>query len=86
MSAQSDALAAAYATLEDHAGQTVTYARGAASASLTAVPGQSDFETIDQDGTSHTARQVDWLITASALILSGAQTEPAAGEDRKSVG
>ena len=74
-------LADHYADLQAERSVAVTYARAAATVSLEPLPGKSEFERFDHRGTKTTYHSRDFLILATDLVISGSQTEPAAGDE-----
>lgn len=67
-------------TLKATEGVSITYTRGAASATITAVQGRTAGEHLDTDGIVHKYESHDWLIAASDLVLSGSSATPARGD------
>lgn len=65
--------------LIEHASQTVTYTRAAASVSVSAVIGRSEFEQTDGEAITR-FRSVDFLIRPEDLVLSGSAATPARGD------
>jgi hypothetical protein len=64
--------------LADRHGESVTYARGATTAAVTAVPGRTNFRTSDANGRSVIERSdADFTILVAALTAFG---EPAVGD------
>jgi hypothetical protein len=77
------AILTALATMQAATGRTVIYARGAAQATLTAIPGRSIFDVLaDQPELRQVARTHDWLVPVAALTLDEGTTytEPAEGD------
>ena len=75
------ALSAHVTTLNTAAGQTITYKRGTATVSLTAVVGQSQFEDVTSTGEiRQLSKTVDWIVAPSALVLDGSVTVPQRGD------
>lgn len=74
------AIDAMNATLKAHQGELVTYQRGAAQTPLTAIPAQTNLDTLQLDNAAEAAHAADWLIIASDLTLVGQPVEPAAGD------
>lgn len=61
-------------------GVEITYLRGAASATLRAMPGRSEHELEQAGGALLQVASDDWLIAAADLVLDGQATAPAAGD------
>lgn len=59
-------------SLRRTAGVTVTYARGADSGTMTAIPGRTDHEEYGPDDYSITSRFHDWIVAAADLELASA--------------
>lgn len=67
--------------LKDHAGETITYTRGAQSVTITAVPGKSMLRVQDSSGNSVIEwTDADWLIAAADLVIGGSAIEPQRGD------
>lgn len=66
--------------LKDHAGTSITYQRGALSATLTGTATLHEYEVVDQDGFSTTVLSRDYIVHAADLVLSGAEIAPRAGD------
>lgn len=66
--------------LQNAAGETVTYERGLDSASLTAVIGRTEWDSIEGEGLVTRIESEDFLIEAADLVLAGEQTEPQRGD------
>jgi len=67
--------------LKSHAGTPVVYQRGAArNESITAVVGETEFETEDEQGIVISAVARDFLIAAADLTLNDVVTEPQDGD------
>lgn len=62
------------------AGLPAIYSRGSDAVQLTAAPGRTKYETVDQEGATVAASQDDWLVTAAELVLAGVRTEPNRGD------
>ena len=63
-------------------GETVVYTRGAVSLVVTAVRGETQWETSDAyDGIQVGDRSTDWIIEVSALVSSGTQWTPTRGDE-----
>lgn len=71
---------AATAAIDDSCGRSVTYHRGAASVVVTATQGERPYERTDRDGFLMLQKLTDWLIEASALVISGDVITPARGD------
>jgi len=81
MTLLSDALAAHVTTLNNAAGETITYKRGTSTVSLTAVVGQSQFEDVSPSGEVRPlSKTVDWLVKPASLELGGSVTVPQRGD------
>lgn len=81
------AVRSAAATLQQSAGVTISYRRGAASVTLTAVPGRTPFEQTTSTGMLLQFESRDWLITASELLLDSVVVTPQLGDEiRETVG
>lgn len=74
MSAFADAAAEVAETLAEEVGESVTYARGATSVTLTAVVGQSSETTVDDKGNMLVVRLRDFLVRRSVLTLGEPKT------------
>ncbi len=79
MSRFHDQLAAGLGRLRTHAGETVTYARGAQSVEVTAVVGESAHDSID-DGMPVTVQSRDFMIAVEDLLLGASAVTPQAGD------
>jgi len=66
-------------TLQGFAGQTVTYHRGDASVSVTAVPGRSEYEVDTEYGIERSYAR-DFIVEAADLIISGSTITPQRGD------
>ena len=66
--------------LQSHAGQTVTYRRGAESVEITATVGQSEYMADDVAGFHGSFVSQDWIIPHSVLVLSEEQITPRRGD------
>ncbi len=76
------ASAAARAAKRQIRGEAVIYTRGAVSLFVTAVRGETLWETSDAyDGIQVGDRSTDWLIEVSALVSSGTQWTPTRGDE-----
>ncbi len=76
-----DALAAHVTTLNAAAGETITFKRGSATVSITAVVGQSQFDEMSTTGEIRPlSKTVDFLVKPSALVLDSAQVVPQRGD------
>ena len=76
-----DALAAHAKTLNAAAGETITYKRGTATVSVTAVVGQSQFDEVSTTGEIRPlSKTVDFLVKPSALVLNSAAVLPQRGD------
>ena len=73
------AVIAAYNAARRLAGVSLTYTRGANSVVVTAIPGRST-QTVEVGDTINEVQTRDYLILASELILSGAETTPQRGD------
>lgn len=74
------ALASHHAALIGNRGDTITYQRGSESVSMTAVCGGTDLERADGDGVQVAFRSIDFIITASLLVLRGVTCKPKRGD------
>ncbi|NLG44785.1 MAG: hypothetical protein GX547_16205 [Phycisphaerae bacterium] len=68
------------AALHRAAGEPITYRRGEALVSLTAVRGQSEFDPLDPAGVAITSHTTDWLVQRADLAADGELLTPAAGD------
>ena len=67
--------------LHERCGVSITYARGAASATLTATLDKKVLQVgSDRGGAKVVVSDAAFLVAAAALILSGGATEPAKGD------
>lgn len=64
------------ASLKTEAGETVTYRRGAGSVSITAVPGRSNIQVLDQVGSSFQESLVDFSIDIDDLVIDSVAVLP----------
>lgn len=62
------------------AGRTIVYRRGSASLVLSAIPGVTAFQTVDQSQLVEETRSRDFLVLASDLQLSGNIFTPDRGD------
>lgn len=76
MSIFAEAAAELADALADEAGESITYARGAAALSLAAVCGSSHETMVDQAGNMLAVRHRDWIIKRAALTIG----EPRVGD------
>lgn len=65
--------------MREKAGRQITYTDGVHSVVVTAVPGTSGHDQLDDTGMPVTAQSRDYLVKASELILNGSVVTPAAG-------
>jgi hypothetical protein len=75
-----NAIAGAFVTLQSAAGTAVTFHRGNASVSVTAVPGQSALESRSERGAGVTTETRDFLVKASDLVINSAVVVPTSGD------
>jgi hypothetical protein len=75
------AIAAAMNTLRQVAGVTVTYQRGAARVTLRATPARTEYDEVSAEGLVIRQQLRDYLVRASDLVLGGAATLPAEGDE-----
>ena len=80
MSHFEDRIARGLQRVRQFAGNQVTYRRGAQSATVTAVTGQTEFDTLDDNGMPVKQIARDFLIATSELVLGGEPVEPQAGD------
>lgn len=66
--------------LNDHAGLSVVYQRGASSVSITATATMHEYEVVDDDGFGIVMLSRDYIVHAADMILSGAEIAPRAGD------
>jgi hypothetical protein len=72
-------LAATVAPLLAIAGESVTYTAGdGLTATLTAAPGSSVWESLETEGHSQAVTSVDW-IAAAPIVVAGQEIEPEVG-------
>jgi hypothetical protein len=79
----SNAVNQALGVVQTLAGVSVDYVVTASDVTLKgiqAVKGNTKTETSDQNGTIIEAREVDWVIKASLIVVNGVQTNPAEGD------
>lgn len=62
------------------AGVSVVYHQGAGEVSLTAVPGSSEHEQVDYDGTAVVSQSVDFLIDPADLVIATVNIKPKNGD------
>lgn len=77
MSTASDGLALHLQSLSGSAGVEITYSRDADSVTLTATPGETVFDALDQGGNVIQIISQDFIVARSDLVLSGAAVVPA---------
>ena len=75
-----NAIAGAMGAVRASAGRAVTYRRGGAEASLTAVAGQTRVDIEDASGLSIRSRRRDWIVRAADLALDGEVITPEVGD------
>lgn len=63
-----------------HMAREVVYARGAASAALSATVGRTEFVQVDEYGIDRKSESRDYLFTAADLVLGGVLITPARGD------
>lgn len=63
-----------------HMTRTVTYQRGAASVSVSATIGRTEFEQADSFGIIHRIESRDFLVRSVDLVLDGSATLPEPGD------
>jgi hypothetical protein len=80
MSSFRDAIAGAFASIDSAAAVEAIYRRDNAWVSITPTPGASTFRVDDGYGGIMKTRSRDYLISACALVLSGAQATPKRGD------
>lgn len=68
------------AQLQEHASESVTYARSAQSVTVTAVIGQSEETAVDTNGAILVVRHCDFLIPKTALTFGNGAIEPQPGD------
>lgn len=68
------------ASLQSADGRQVRYLRGSEGVLVTAVPGQTTFETANNIQIIEQIQTRDFLIVAASIVLSGAVTLPASGD------
>jgi hypothetical protein len=76
----SDFIAAGLERIREHAGVSVTYARGANAVTLSAVVGITEHTSLDDAGMPVTHQSRDYLIAVGDLVLGGSAVEPLAGD------
>lgn len=74
------AIAGAATTLAAIEGRTVTIARGSDECDVTAVPGETETETIDSDGFLTQTKTRDYLLDAADYAPADTAVEPAIGD------
>lgn len=72
----SDALQIHADTLQDVAGECVTYVRGSQTIELECVPGESRFESVRGDGSVVEVRTEDFIVQQDAIDFGSGPTEP----------
>lgn len=63
-----------------HLSRDVTYRRGGAAVDVSAVPGQTDHEAIDETGATILVTTSDWIFRTAELVLGGEQIAPEPGD------
>jgi len=66
--------------LKTHAGESVTYQRGASSVTLTATRIAKEYEVADASGFPERLIAIDWTLTAAELLVASVQREPRPGD------
>lgn len=66
--------------LKDHAGVSITYARGTNSVSITATVTLHEYEVVDTEGFGITAVSRDYIVHAADLVVAGSTITPRAGD------
>lgn len=74
------AVAFAAAALRGNRGKTVLYQRGSDSVSIIATMGATEFERDDGDGVQVAFTAIDFLVSASDIVLSGTMSTPMRGD------
>jgi len=59
-----------------HMSRSVTYSRGADSVTLSATPGSTQYEGVDDEGMTAQGMAHDWIFTAADLVIDGELTVP----------
>lgn len=81
MSALSDATRLLATTLQQVAGESVSYVRGATTLTgLIATPDAQTYEVQDANGFMVTVQSFDWLFTATDLVIDDTRFEPRSGD------
>lgn len=76
-----DAVTTAFESMRSANGISATYTRAAASVTITVVPGRQLLRVSDGQGQSKIVRaDLDFIVLASDLVLSGSQTVPSVGD------
>ncbi len=75
-----DRLATGLARIQQLAGETVTYRRGAHKVTLTATVGSTREQSVDDSGMVLTIRHCDFHVPQASLVLNGKTVEPQAGD------
>lgn len=76
-----DRLATGLSRIRGHAGESVTYRRGASQATIAqAVVGDTREQTVDNTGMLLTIKHTDFIVAQSSLVLGGVTTEPKLGD------
>jgi hypothetical protein len=67
-------------TMQEAAGEEVTYRRGNRFVTLTGVPGRRRNSVTLDESAAMTADLLDWLFRASELVIEGAEVRPERGD------
>lgn len=68
------------AQLQQHAGRSATYTRGAYSVTITATVVVHDYEVQDEAGIATVVNSFDLIVQRSTLILNGSAIDPRPGD------
>jgi len=62
-----------------HLSRSVTYVRGAETVELSATPGNTLYEVMDESGATVQAKATDFIVAADDLVLNGVKATPQIG-------
>ena len=65
---------------QTHLARLVTYERGVETVDIAATLGATTYEVADEAGLTVQAKATDFIVSAEALLLSGAVTKPQVGD------
>ena len=66
-------------TIRDVGGETVTYADGSGTVTLTAAISRTNFDVVDNEGMVERYEMRDFLVVASDLVIGGSTVTPSRG-------